>query len=285
MRSVAKSRAVWTSMATGATTSWWALPEAERTASHLAGPTSSRAAMVRSSRPSRGNGRGTCSAPATRFGAEPNGGSWPSAPRTPDRASAGRTYVYRWESGGPELAFTIESDETGVALGGMFVSFPGDVDGDGVSEVYASDWQNAALGPSTGRIYVHSGATGERLFTLTGEAPGIGFGTCTADVGDVTGDGRADLLVGAWQDPAGAAGGGKCWLYSGADLEVLETYTCKAPGETFGFDTTGVGDVDGDGGIDFLVTGGYSQAAGNRSGRAFVIAGPRVRPSPPGRKD
>ena len=47
---------------------------------------------------------------------------------------------------------------------------------DGVRDVYASDWEHNARGGSTGRIYVHSGKTGERLHTLTGEAPGDGFG-------------------------------------------------------------------------------------------------------------
>lgn len=187
--------------------------------------------------------------------------------------NGGRTYVYRWENGAVEPFFTIESDETGVALGGMFVCFPGDMNGDGISEVYASDWQNAAGGNQTGRIYVHSGADGERLFTMTGHRAGEGFGTCTADVGDVDGDGLADLLVGAWQAPDAAPGGGKCYLYD-ARRELIGTYTCNVPGETLGFDTTGVGDLDGDGGIDFLVTGGYSGVSGPRSGRAFVIAGP-----------
>lgn len=39
----------------------------------------------------------------------------------------------------------------------MFLSVPGDVDGDGMPDVYVSDWNNSANGPSTGRVYVHSG--------------------------------------------------------------------------------------------------------------------------------
>ena len=54
----------------------------------------------------------------------------------------GRTYVYDSLSTTPK--FVIESDETGAQLGGMFVSVPGDVDGDGVPDVYASDWANRA---------------------------------------------------------------------------------------------------------------------------------------------
>jgi len=186
----------------------------------------------------------------------------------------GRVYVYRFVDGNLTKSFSMEPDATGSALGAMFVAFAGDMDGDGISEVYAADWANAAKGTSTGRIYIHSGKSGKRLFSLTGDSAGEGFGTCTADVGDVDGDGVADLLVGAWQESSAAKGGGKCTLYSMKTRTILATYTSNVAGETLGFDTTGVGDLDGDGGIDFLVTGGYSPVMGFHSGRAFVIAGP-----------
>ena len=110
---------------------------------------------------------------------------------------AGRTYVYKGLS--PTPAFVIDADDTGTALGAMFLSVVGDVDHDGVPDVYASDFTNAAKGPSTGRIYVHSGADGRRLLTLTGEGAGEGFGIGPAAAGDVDGDGYDDLIVGAWQ--------------------------------------------------------------------------------------
>ena len=110
---------------------------------------------------------------------------------------AGRTYVYKGLS--PTPAFVIDADDTGTALGAMFLSVVGDVDHDGVPDVYASDFTNAAKGPSTGRVYVHSGADGRRLLTLTGETAGEGFGIGPAAAGDVDGDGHDDLIVGAWQ--------------------------------------------------------------------------------------
>lgn len=183
----------------------------------------------------------------------------------------GRTYVYRGLSDEP--AFVIEADETGAQLGGMFVSVVGDVDGDGVSDVYASDWSNGAKGPSTGRVYVHSGADGRRLYTFTGEEAGDGFGIGVADVGDADGDGHADLLIGAWQHAGAAASGGKLYLYSGADGSLLRTVTGRVMGETLGFDTTGMGDVNGDGYVDWLVTSAWSAINGPRSGRMFIISG------------
>jgi hypothetical protein len=182
----------------------------------------------------------------------------------------GRTYVYKGLTDKP--AFVIESDDTGAQLGGMFVSVVGDVDADGTPDIYASDWPNSAKGRSTGRIYVHSGATGRRLLTLTGEAEGDGFGIGPADAGDVDGDGHADLVIGAWQYAGAAASGGKVYLYSGKDGSLIRAWTGKVMGETLGFDATGLGDVDGDGTIDLLVTSAWSALHGTHSGRVFVIS-------------
>ncbi len=53
----------------------------------------------------------------------------------------------------------------------------------------------------------------------------------------------------------------------------MRTWTGKVPGETLGFDATGMGDVDGDGTIDFLVTSAWSAIHGARSGRMFILSG------------
>ncbi len=183
----------------------------------------------------------------------------------------GRTYVYR--DGAAEPAFIIEAESSGAQLGGMFVSVVGDVDADGAPDVYASDWADGALGPQTGRIYIHSGRSGDRLFTLLGETAGDGFGIGPADAGDVDGDGHDDLIIGAWQQGLGAPSGGKTYLYSGKDGSLMREITCKVPGDTFGFDATGIGDIDGDGTLDLLLTSAWSAVNGARSGRMFLIAG------------
>jgi hypothetical protein len=185
-------------------------------------------------------------------------------------AQRGRTYAYTSLSATPK--FVIEADATGGALGAMFLSVPGDVDGDGVRDAYASDFANSAKGPSTGRTVVHSGKDGRLLLTLTGETAGEGFGTSPSIAGDVDGDGHADLVVGAWQYSGAAAAGGRAYLHSGKDGRLLKTYTCKVPGDTFGFDSVDLGDVDADGTTDFLITSAWSGVRGFHSGRVFVIS-------------
>ena len=182
----------------------------------------------------------------------------------------GRAYIYT-KLGTPP-AFVVDADETGSALAAMFVAVPGDLDADGVDDVFISDWPNAAKGPSTGRVYVHSGASGKRLFTMTGENAGDGLGSSQSIAGDVDGDGTPDLIVGAWQFGGAAVSGGKAYLYSGKTGALLKTYTCRTPGDTFGFDAVGMGDIDGDGTVDLLITSAWSAVKGFHSGRVFIIS-------------
>ncbi|MCH8822130.1 MAG: PD40 domain-containing protein [Planctomycetes bacterium] len=182
----------------------------------------------------------------------------------------GRVYVFDGRTG--KKRFTVEADETGVNLGRMFVSVVGDVNADGTPDIYSSDWENAAKGEQTGRVYINSGIDGKLLHTFTGEAKGDGFGIGTALAGDVNNDGHADLIIGAWQHASGAKSGGKCYLYSGKDGSLMQTYTCNIKDETFGFDTSAMGDVNSDGTLDFLIASGWSSIKGPKSGRVFVIS-------------
>lgn len=190
-----------------------------------------------------------------------------------DAGEGRRGRVYVWRGADFERAFVIEGDETAVNYGRFFLSFPGDFDGDGVPDVYSSDWENAASGQNTGRAYVHSSSDGALIRQWTGRAGGYGFGIGNAELGDVNADGVPDLVVGEWRNAEKAAGAGKAYVLSGRDGALLRAITCQIAGDGFGFDAVGLGDVDGDGQPDLLITAAYHGAAGPRSGIVYVIAG------------
>jgi hypothetical protein len=125
-----------------------------------------------------------------------------------------------------------------------------------------------------GKVIVHSGADGRELVAIFGTVPGEGLGTSPSDAGDVDGDGIGDLIIGAWQNREGAVSGGRAYLYSlGKNAKLLRTITCKQSGDTLGFDACGIGDVDGDGKVDFLITSAWSNNPSPKTGRVFIIAG------------
>lgn len=57
------------------------------------------------------------------------------------------------------------------------------------------------------------------------------------------------------------------------DGSLLRAWSRAVDGDTFGFDATGTGDVDGDGAIDCLITSAWSGVRGFQSGRMFLLAG------------
>ena len=185
----------------------------------------------------------------------------------------GRVYVYSVSQGKTKLRFKIEGDANSVNLGQMFICFPGDLDRDGVPDVYASDFSDNTKVRGGGKVIVCSGIDGKNLLTIYGKVAGEGLGTSPSDAGDVDGDGVGDLIIGAWQNNQGAASGGKCYLYSCGTGKLLDSWTCKQSGDTLGFDACGIGDVNGDGRIDFLLTSAWSNAKGAKTGRVFVVAG------------
>ena len=194
-----------------------------------------------------------------------------------DDNKRGKVYVYRITKTKPELAFEVSGDTNSVNLGIMFVSFPGDINQDGVPDVYASDFSDNSGAPGAGKVVVCSGVDGKKLLEIKGKQRGEGFGTSPSEAGDVNGDGIGDLVIGAWQNLAGAKSGGRVTLHDGKNGKLLQQWTCKVPNETFGFDCCGIGDVNDDGNIDFLITGAWSKVNGTKSGRVFIVAGKNPR--------
>ena len=158
----------------------------------------------------------------------------------------GKAYVFSGADG--SLLFDTDAEAGASSYGTFFVAGVGDVNNDGNLDVYVGDF-GASGG---GKAYVYSGIDGTPLFVFPG-TPGEGVGPGRG-AGDVDGDGFADLLIGHWTSSIGAGGAGRTTIRSGFDGHVIRSMTSLTAGEAFGFDAVGIGDVNADGLIDFLVS-------------------------------
>ncbi|RIK62679.1 MAG: hypothetical protein DCC65_17080 [Planctomycetota bacterium] len=181
-------------------------------------------------------------------------------------AGTGRAYVYSGADcllPGPQVPmFVLNPLPSPAALFGQwFVDGGHDVDNDGTPDIYISDY-------NANRAYVFSGATGSQIRIYSGDGGG-GFGIGRM-AGDVDQDGWADMLLAAWISPVGATQAGKGFVYSGRTSQVLQTYTHNVAFAQLGFDANEMGDVNGDGRIDFLLTAAND---GSARGKAYLVAG------------
>jgi hypothetical protein len=128
---------------------------------------------------------------------------------------------------------------------GAAVDFAGDVDGDGYPDILVG---SAEANGGAGFASVYSGATGVQLLQVVGNGAEQ-LGGDVAGIGDVDGDGFADLLVGA----PNANGVGAAYVFSGFSGALLHQFD-GAAGTTMGFGLANAGDVDGDG-VDELLVG------------------------------
>ena len=162
----------------------------------------------------------------------------------------GRGIAYVLNGADGAILHTLKPNGTGNVFGQFFAHNAGDVDADGLCDVYVGDFGD----DRGGRAYVFSGATGDKIRQVTADNPGDGLGIGRG-AGDIDGDGYADLLIGAYLAPDAAPQGGQCYLVSGKNGQRLRTFTSNVALAQIGFDAVTLGDVNHDGMTDFLLTG------------------------------
>ncbi|MBA3547431.1 MAG: FG-GAP repeat protein [Nannocystis sp.] len=195
--------------------------------------------------------------------------------------------------GGFAIDGELEFDQAGASVAGA-----GDVNGDGLADVFIGAPLADPSGKNSGRAYVVFGKPDTKLVKLVDVVAGSGgfamngqqsrdyAGFSLDGVGDVNGDGLSDVIVGAYgANPAGNASG-RSYVVYGKQSTDLVNLTAVANGgdggfaldgeleeDYSGFSVAGAGDVDGDGFADVIVGAFANDAKGASAGRGYVVLG------------
>ncbi|MFZ1320725.1 MAG: FG-GAP-like repeat-containing protein [Ignavibacteria bacterium] len=165
---------------------------------------------------------------------------------------------------------------------GQSVSFAGDVNGDGYSDVIIGAHKFTNNQNQEGRAYIYKGSstgidTIPFWFTESNQALSL-YGISVSTAGDVNGDGLSDVIVGAsaYEDDANLSEG-HAFVYYGNATSMSTTASWSKDQDQasalFGFSVSTAGDVNGDGYADIII-GGFQLANGqNNEGIAYLYFG------------
>ena len=216
-------------------------------------------------------------------------------------ADAGAAYVVWGKSttGGIDLAdvasgsgngkgFIIKGQAAGDHAGAVVTSIT-DLNGNGKNEIIVGAPDNDAGGTDAGAVYVVWGKSTESAVNLSSVAGGTGgfrifgeskndhAGSAIGTTADMNGDGKEDILVGAYGNEAGGVDAGAAYVVfgkstgAGVNLDNVALGTggfriTGSAGEKLGGAIHGLGDINGDGRGDLMVS-----AAG--ADKAYVVFG------------
>lgn len=184
--------------------------------------------------------------------------------------------------GGPPIANLDRFGSSTTALG--------DLDGDGVTELAvgaSGDDTNGAYRGAVHILFLNKNGTvkaTQKIASGVGGGPtlanGDEFGIGVASLGDLDGDGLAELAVGAFRDDTGGNGRGAVHvLYLNANGSVKSSTKIAsgvangpvlADSDYFGRSVAAIGDLDGDGVTD-LAVGAYRDSTGGTSRGAVHV--------------
>ncbi len=152
---------------------------------------------------------------------------------------------------------------------GVRVCGPGDLNGDGALDVAFASSFNALVEVRFGAEEINQLPD----LVLHGARR---FGSALAGGADCNGDGFFDLLVGADGDDYGVpTGPGYAYLFSGGnpmDTTPAAVLAGEGEGDMFGAAVAFIGDINGDGRVDFAVGAPGVDLPGTNAGRVYIYA-------------
>ncbi len=179
---------------------------------------------------------------------------------------AGPRFAYTWSPGGDAPIATVQGGADSPAFGAR-VTPTGDFNGDGDPDfgVFDSTAGGTIRGGGPGRVLVFDGGSGAQLFARNGRAQNSEYGR-GGGAADLDGDGRPELFIGAKEGATMNAG--SLSIVAGPDGSERAHYTNTIARDRFFNDTAPLGDVNGDGRLDFIAT-----TFGSESSSTFVVGG------------
>lgn len=180
------------------------------------------------------------------------------------KLDAGRVYIF---SGVDHRVLCILDGETANSLFGYSVACAGDVNGDGTPDFLVGA---PGYNSNRGRTYVYSGSTFTLLHTFDGSAAGDQCGRSVSGVGDMNGDGKADIIIGS---PGVDNGKGMTHVYHGGTWTVRCTDYGENYNDSLGISVSGPGDLNNDGTPDYIVAAPYWDGIFSNEGQVYPMSG------------